>query len=95
MDSDRRSGYSQYYDNSNAANPRPRGPPVHAGGDSSSFREPRMSREMLNPTRDSYRDSLHTPGKGDDFTPDNGWDVYSDFNNAGPRYASVKAMNDG
>lgn len=88
------SGYSQYYDDANAPNTRASmtGPPVH---DSSSYRQPRMSREMLNPGKDSYRNSFSTPGKGDDFTPENGWDVYADFNNAGPRYASLKTAGDG
>jgi hypothetical protein len=79
MDSDRRSGYPQQYDNYASTNMRSTASPTHNG---------RPSRELLNNANESR-------SRADDFNPEHGWDVYADFNNTGPRYSSVKTTADG
>lgn len=63
----------------------------------SNFYNSRTSRDIQAGQKGAYFDNRETQNasKGDDLNPDNGWDVYADFNNAGPRYSSVKAKNDG
>ncbi|KAG8807372.1 hypothetical protein FRC18_005595 [Serendipita sp. 400] len=96
MDSDRRSGYFQNQDNAYAASTRSAPKPhAHNSSMASNFQN-RTSRDFQNTIRDPYQDAGKTPGgtpasKDDD---ENGWNVYADFNNAGPRYSSLK-KNDG
>lgn len=98
MDSDRRSGFSQYNENAYSANSRA-APNTHARDMSmgSNFYNPRASRDLQAGQRGTYFDNRETlnASKGDDLNPDNGWDVYADFNNAGPKYSSIKAKSDG
>lgn len=102
MDSDRRSGYSQYYGNNNTANSK--GPiglagaaNDHARNDSmAGLPHPRASQELLGGHRNSYASSSpFKPDTGDDMNPEDGWNVYSDFNNSGPRYSSLRTNTDG
>ena len=94
MNTDRRSGYSQNY-----GQDYPSGPvATHARNESamSNF-APRPSREALAGNRDTQYDApARSPAlNGDDFNPESGWNVYSDFNNTGPRYSTMKTTTDG
>jgi len=51
-------------------------------------------------TRDSHYASVQSPGlagspAAQQTDPEAGWDIYADFNNAGPRYSNFKAQNAG
>ncbi|KIM24651.1 hypothetical protein M408DRAFT_75509 [Serendipita vermifera MAFF 305830] len=93
MNTDRRSGYSQNY----AQDYSTTGPSAHAPNESA-VRRP--SRELLTGgNRDSQyntspRNQTFNAAENND-DPESGWNVYSDFNNAGPRYSSIKATTDG
>jgi len=98
MNPDRRSGYSQNYE---LGHPRAAAG-AHARNDSAmSNLAPRPSREMLAGVRDSHsgtsaaQNAVSKVPNADDFDPEAGWNVYSDFNNTGPRYSSLKTTSDG
>lgn len=89
MNTDRRSGYSQNYAQEYSSGSRP-AVGAHAGNESAMSRP---SREML--AGNQYNAQAQSPALNDEFQPENGWNVYSDFNNAGPRYSTMKTTTDG
>jgi hypothetical protein len=100
MNSDARSGYSQNYQIDDSSNSRTAAG-AHARNDSamSNFAS-RPSREILAGTRESRYDATSrnpvlNAANADDFNPEAGWNVYSDFNNTGPRYSDLKTTADG
>ena len=108
MDADRKSTVSSFYggrkSSVDALNTEyPPQPAVRGRDDASSFFSPdRNSMDHLNGTRSSagynrgsfFHVGREEPLKGgrDEDPKDDAWDVYADFNNAGPRYSSAFGM---